>query len=192
MLGTIHAGFVDKTLKITCYTDHQIFERYHKFNLRNSFSKKESITLKELTGLQIGDFVTHIDHGVGKFGGLKRIDVNGTMQEAIKLIYRDNDILYVSIHSLHKIAKFSSRDGKEPVINKLGSPAWKNLKNKTKKKVKEVAFDLIKLYAKRKMEKGFAFTPDGYLQNELEASFMYEDTPDQLKATEDVLSLIHI
>ena len=186
VLGTIHAGFVDKELKITCYTDHQIFERYHKFNLRNSFSKKESITLKELTGLQIGDFVTHIDHGVGKFGGLKRIDVNGTMQEAIKLIYRDNDILYVSIHSLHKIAKFSSRDGKEPVINKLGSPAWKNLKNKTKKKVKEVAFDLIKLYAKRKMEKGFAFSPDGYLQNELEASFMYEDTPDQLKATEDV------
>ena len=186
VLGTIHTGFVDAELKITCYTDHQIFERYHKFNIRNSFSKKESITLKELTGLQIGDYVTHIDHGVGKFGGLKRIDVNGTMQEAIKLIYRDNDILYVSIHSLHKIAKFSSRDGKEPVINKLGSPAWKNLKNKTKKKVKEVAFDLIKLYAKRKMEKGFAFTPDGYMQNELEAGFMYEDTPDQLKATEDV------
>ena len=186
IISTIHSGFVDNKLKITCYTDHQIFERYHKYNLRNSFSKKESITLKELTGLQVGDFVTHIDHGVGKFGGLKRIDVNGTMQEAIKLIYRDNDILYVSIHSLHKVAKFSGKDGKEPTINKLGSPAWKNLKNKTKKKVKEVAFDLIKLYAKRKMEKGFQFSQDGYMQNELEASFMYEDTPDQLKATEDV------
>ncbi len=186
IISTIHSGFVDNKLKITCYTDHQIFERYHKYNLRNSFSKKESITLKELTGLQVGDFVTHIDHGVGKFGGLKRIDVNGTMQEAIKLIYRDNDILYVSIHSLHKVAKFSGKDGKEPTINKLGSPAWKNLKNKTKKKVKEVAFDLIKLYAKRKMEKGFQFSEDGYMQNELEASFMYEDTPDQLKATEDV------
>lgn len=186
ILGTVHAGFLDSELKITCYTDHQIFERYHKFNLRNSFSKKESITLKELTGLQIGDYVTHIDHGVGKFGGLKRIDVNGIMQEAIKLVYRDNDLLYVSIHSLHKIAKYSGKDGQQPKINKLGSPAWKNLKNKTKKKVKEVAFDLIKLYAKRKMEKGFAFSPDTYLQNELEASFMYEDTPDQLKATEDV------
>ncbi len=186
IISTIHSGFVDNELKITCYTDHQIFERYHKYNLRNSFSKKESITLKELTGLQVGDYVTHIDHGVGKFGGLKRIDVNGTMQEAIKLIYRDNDILYVSIHSLHKVAKFSGKDGKEPTINKLGSPAWKNLKNKTKKKVKEVAFDLIKLYAKRKMEKGFQFSEDGYMQNELEASFMYEDTPDQLKATEDV------
>lgn len=186
IISTIHSGFVDNKLKITCYTDHQIFERYHKYNLRNSFSKKESITLKELTGLQVGDYVTHIDHGIGKFGGLKRIDVNGTMQEAIKLIYRDNDILYVSIHSLHKVAKFSGKDGKEPTINKLGSPAWKNLKNKTKKKVKEVAFDLIKLYAKRKMEKGFQFSEDGYMQNELEASFMYEDTPDQLKATEDV------
>lgn len=186
VLHTIHSGFVDQELKIACYTDHQIFERYHKYNLRNSFTKKESITLKELTGLQVGDYVTHIDHGVGKFGGLKRIDVNGTMQEAIKLLYRDNDILYVSVHSLHKVAKFSGKDGKAPTINKLGSPAWKNLKNKTKKKVKEVAFDLIKLYAKRKMEKGFQFSPDGYMQNELEASFMYEDTPDQLKATEAV------
>lgn len=186
VLSTIHSGYVDLELRITCYTDHQIFERYHKYNLRNSFAKKESITLKELTGLQVGDYVTHIDHGVGKFGGLKRIDVNGTMQEAIKLIYRDNDVLYVSIHSLHKVAKFSGKDGKEPTINKLGSPAWKNLKNKTKKKVKEIAFDLIKLYAKRKLEKGFQFSEDGYMQNELEASFMYEDTPDQLKATEEV------
>lgn len=186
VLASIHAGFIDKDLKLSCFTDHQIFERYHKFNLRNSFSKKESITLKELTGLQVGDYVTHIDHGLGKFGGLKKIDVNGTTQEAIKLIYRDNDILYVSIHSLHKIAKYTGKDGQIPKINKLGSPAWKNLKNKTKKKVKEVAFDLIKLYAKRKLDKGFAFAPDTYLQNELEASFMYEDTPDQLKATEDV------
>lgn len=186
VLGSVHEGFIDLDLKIICYTDHQIFERYHKYNLRDSFSKKESITLKELTSLQVGDYVTHIDHGVGKFGGLKRIDVNGTMQEAIKLLYRDNDILYVSIHSLHKISKYSAKDGRAPKINKLGSPAWKTLKNKTKKKVKEVAFDLIKLYAKRRMEKGFQFSPDGYLQNELEASFMYEDTPDQLKATEDV------
>ncbi|MDO5655520.1 MAG: transcription-repair coupling factor [Flavobacteriaceae bacterium] len=188
ILGTVHSGFIDTELKIACYTDHQIFERYHRFNLRNNFSKKESITLKELTGLQIGDYVTHIDHGVGKFGGLKRIDVNGVMQEAIKLVYRDNDLLYVSIHSLHKIAKFGNGEGKAPVINKLGSPAWKNLKNKTKKKVKDVAFDLIQLYAKRKLEKGFAFSPDTYLQTELEASFMYEDTPDQLKTTEEVKS----
>lgn len=186
VLASVHAGFIEKDLKMACFTDHQIFERYHKFNVRNSFSKKESITLKEITNLQIGDYVTHIDHGVGKFGGLKRIDVNGTMQEAIKLIYRDNDILYVSIHSLHKISKFSGKDGQPPQINKLGSPAWKNLKNKTKKKVKEIAYDLIKLYAKRRMEKGFSFAPDTYLQNELEASFMYEDTPDQLKATQDV------
>lgn len=186
ILGSIHSGFIDKDAKIACFTDHQIFERYHRFHLRNSFSKKESITLKELTGLQVGDFVTHIDHGIGNFGGLQRIDVNGKMQEAIKLIYRDNDILYVSVHSLHKIAKHKGKDGQLPKINKLGSPAWKNLKQKTKRKVKEVAFDLIKLYAKRKMDKGFQFSPDSYLQNELEASFMYEDTPDQLKATEDV------
>ncbi|MGQ1944302.1 transcription-repair coupling factor [Ornithobacterium rhinotracheale] len=186
VLGTLHEGYIHHDDKICCFTDHQIFERYHRFNLRNKFSKSESITLKELTALQVGDYVTHIDHGVGKFGGLKRIDVNGKMQESIKLIYQDNDVLYVSIHSLHKISKFNGKDGKEPKINKLGSPAWRNLKNKTKRKVKEVAFDLIKLYAKRKMEKGFSFSPDTYLQNELEASFMYEDTPDQLKATEDV------
>ncbi|MRI63003.1 transcription-repair coupling factor [Ornithobacterium rhinotracheale] len=186
VLGTLHEGYIHHDAKICCFTDHQIFERYHRFNLRNKFSKSESITLKELTALQVGDYVTHIDHGVGKFGGLKRIDVNGKMQESIKLIYQDNDVLYVSIHSLHKISKFNGKDGKAPKINKLGSPAWRNLKNKTKRKVKEVAFDLIKLYAKRKMEKGFSFSPDTYLQNELEASFMYEDTPDQLKATEEV------
>jgi len=186
VIGSIHQGFIDEDLKITCFTDHQIFERYHKFNLRNSFAKKEAITLKELTSLQIGDFVTHIDHGVGKFAGLVKIDVQGSKQEAIKLFYRDNDILYVSIHSLHKIAKFKGKDGSDPKINKLGSPAWRNLKNKTKSKVKEIAFDLIKLYAKRRTQKGFQFSPDSYLQNELEASFMYEDTPDQLKATTDV------
>lgn len=186
VLGTIHEGFIDHDSKNTCFTDHQIFERYHRFSPRNTFAKSEQITLKELTALQIGDYVTHIDHGVGKFGGLKRIEVNGKMQENIKLIYQDNDILYLSIHSLHKISKFNGKDGKPPKINKLGSPVWRNLKNKTKRKVKEVAFDLIKLYAKRKMEKGFHFSPDTYLQNELEASFMYEDTPDQLKATEEV------
>lgn len=187
ILGAIHQGFIDEDLKIACFTDHQIFERYHKYNLRNSFTKKEAITLKELTALQIGDFVTHIDHGVGKFAGLvKTDDVKGNKQEAIKLIYAKNGILYVSIHSLHKIAKFTGKDGTEPKVNELGSPAWKNLKNRTKKKVKEVAFDLIKLYAKRRTQKGFQFEPDGYLQNELEASFIYEDTPDQLKATNDV------
>ncbi len=186
VIGSIHQGFIDEDLKIACFTDHQIFERYHKFNMRNSFAKKEAITLKELTSLQVGDYVTHIDHGVGKFAGLVKIDVQGSKQEAIKLVYRDNDILYVSIHSLHKIAKFTGKDGAEPKINKLGSPAWKNLKNKTKTKVKEIAFDLIKLYAKRRTQKGFQFTPDSYLQNELEASFIYEDTPDQLKATNDV------
>lgn len=186
IIGAIHQGFIDEDLKILCYTDHQIFERYHKYNLRNSFTKKEAITLKELTSLQVGDYVTHIDHGVGKFAGLVKMDVQGSQQEAIKLFYQNNDILYVSIHSLHKIAKFSTKDGTEPKIHRLGSPAWRNLKNKTKAKVKEIAFDLIKLYAKRRTQKGFQFEPDGYLQNELEASFIFEDTPDQLKATNDV------
>lgn len=186
VIGSIHRGFIDEDMKISCFTDHEIFERYHKYHLRNSFTKKEAITLKELTSLQIGDYVTHIDHGIGKFGGLVKIDVMGKKQEAIKLVYQNNDTLYVSIHSLHKIAKFSGKDGKEPKISRLGSNAWKNLKEKTKRKVKEVAFDLIKLYAKRKTQKGFQFGPDGYLQNELEASFIYEDTPDQLKATNDV------
>ena len=186
IIGSIHKGFIDEDLKIVCFTDHEIFERYHKYNLRNSFTKKEAITLKELTSLQIGDYVTHIDHGVGKFAGLVKIDVQGQKQEAIKLIYQNNDILYVSIHSLRKIAKYTGKDGTEPKVHRLGSPAWKNLKNRTKAKVKEVAFDLIKLYAKRRTQKGFQFDPDGYLQNELEASFIYEDTPDQLKATNDV------
>lgn len=186
LMGELHAGFIDHQLQIAVFTDHQIFDRFHKYTPRNQFSRKSSITLQELNTLQVGDYVTHIDHGVGKFGGLKKIDVNGVMQEAIKLIFRDNDLLYVNIHALHKIARFSSKDGAEPKINKLGSPAWKNLKAKTKSKVKEIAFDLLKLYAQRRLEKGFAFSADSYLQKELEASFMYEDTPDQLRATDDV------
>ncbi len=186
ILGSIHKGFVDKDQKIACYTDHQIFERYHKFQLKTGYAKKQAITLKELTALEVGDYVTHIDHGIGKFGGLMKIDNNGHKQEAIKLIYQNNDILYVSIHSLHKISKYNGKDSSSIKINKLGSPAWKNLKNKTKIKVKQIAFDLIKLYAKRRAQKGFSFAPDTYLQHELEASFMFEDTPDQLKSTQAV------
>ena len=179
-------GFLDHDLKIACYTDHQIFERYHKFHLKNGYAKKQAITLKELNKLEIGDYVTHIDHGIGKFGGLQKIDVEGKKQEAIKLIYGDRDILYVSIHSLHKISKFNGKDGAPPKIYKLGSAAWKKLKQKTKSRVKKIAFDLIKVYAKRRLEKGFQYGPDSYLQNELEASFIYEDTPDQAKSTADV------
>jgi transcription-repair coupling factor (superfamily II helicase) len=180
-------GFVDQVLKIALYTDHQIFERYHKFRLKEGFRKsKEALTIKELTSLQPGDFVVHTDHGVGQFSGLEKIDVNGKQQEAIRLIYKGGDILYVSVHSLHRISKYTGKEGTVPTTNKLGSPAWQALKSKTKKRVKEIAFDLIKLYAQRKKAKGFAFSPDTYLQTELEASFMYEDTPDQLKATLDV------
>ena len=182
----IFRGFVDDDLKIACYTDHQIFERYHKFRLKNGYTKKPTITLKELNALQVGDYVTHIDHGIGRFGGLQKIDVNGHMQEAIKLIYAENDIVYVSIHSLHKIAKYNGKDGTAPKIYKVGSGAWKALKQKTKARVKHIAFNLIQLYAKRRAEKGFAFAPDSYLQYELESSFLYEDTPDQLKATQEV------
>lgn len=187
VIDEISEGFIDKDLKICCYTDHQIFERYHRFYLKEGFKKnKEALTLKELSSLQPGDYVTHIDHGVGKFSGLEKIDVNGKEQEAIRLVYRDNDILYVSIHSLHRISKYSGKDGTEPAINKLGSGAWQKAKAKTKKRVKQIAYDLIKLYAKRKAKKGFAFSPDNYLQTELEASFIYEDTPDQMKATQAV------
>jgi len=182
----LYQGFIDLEEKIVCYTDHQIFERYHKFRLKNGYAKKQSITLKELNNLDIGDYVTHIDHGIGKFGGLQKIDVEGKNQEAIKLIYGDRDILYVSIHSLHKISKFNGKDGKAPKIYKLGSGAWKKIKQKTKKRVKEIAYNLIKLYAKRKMQKGLAFGPDTHIQHELEASFIYEDTPDQYTATQDV------
>ncbi|MDQ3051697.1 MAG: DEAD/DEAH box helicase, partial [Bacteroidota bacterium] len=186
MLLSIHEGFIDNDLKVACYTDHQIFDRYHRYRLRKNFSKNEALTLKELYSLKPGDFVTHIDHGIGKFAGLEKIDVNGKTQEAIRLVYKDNDILYVSIHSLHRIARFTGKDGTVPKLNKLGSPAWANLKQKTKKRVKDIAKDLIALYAKRRAQKGFAFAPDNYLQTELEASFIYEDTPDQIKSTADI------
>ncbi|WP_405208572.1 transcription-repair coupling factor [Aquimarina sp. LLG6339-5] len=179
-------GFIDHNRKIACYTDHQIFERYHKFSLKSGYAKKQAITLKELTNLEVGDYVTHIDHGIGKFGGLQKIDVEGKKQEAIKLIYGERDVLYLSIHSLHKISKFNGKDGKPPQIYKLGSKAWKTLKQKTKARVKHIAFNLIQLYAKRKLQKGFQYNPDSYLQHELEASFIYEDTPDQSTATEAV------
>ncbi|QLG44878.1 transcription-repair coupling factor [Costertonia aggregata] len=182
----LYQGFIDNDLKIACYTDHQIFERYHKFHLKNGYAKKQAITLKELNKLEIGDYVTHIDHGIGKFGGLQKIDVEGKKQEAIKLAYGERDILYVSIHSLHKISKFNGKDGAAPKIYKLGSGAWKKVKDKTKSRVKKIAFDLIKVYAKRRLEKGFRYDPDSYLQNELEASFIYEDTPDQSTATADI------
>ena len=180
-------GFIDKENKILVYTDHQIFERYHRFRLKEGFKKsKEALTIKEIMSLQPGDYVVHIDHGVGQFAGLQKIDVNGKEQEAIRLTYKGGDILYVSIHSLHRISKFVGKEGSAPSMDKLGSNAWQSLKRKTKTKVKEIAFDLIKLYAKRKATKGHAFEPDGYMQHELEASFMYEDTPDQLKATQAV------
>ncbi len=180
---SLHQGFVNHDLKITCYTDHEIFERYHRFKLKNGFAKKQAITLKELNSLEIGDYVTHIDHGIGKFGGLKKIEIEGKSQEAIKLFYGERDILYLSIHSLHKITKFNGKDGKPPKIYKLGSKAWKTLKQKTKSKVKEVAFNLIKLYAKRNLQKGFQSGPDSAMQLELESSFVYEDTPDQITST---------
>ncbi|UOY08424.1 transcription-repair coupling factor [Muricauda sp. SCSIO 64092] len=182
----LYQGFIDHDLQLACYTDHQIFERYHKFHLKNGYAKKQAITLKELNKLELGDYVTHIDHGIGKFGGLQKIDVEGKKQEAIKLVYGDRDILYVSIHSLHKISKYNGKDGAAPKIYKLGSAAWKKLKQKTKSRVKKIAFDLIKVYAKRRLEKGFQYGPDSYLQHELEASFIYEDTPDQAKSTADV------
>jgi transcription-repair coupling factor (superfamily II helicase) len=180
----IREGFIDNDLKIICYTDHQIFERYHRFKLKEGFNKtREAITLKELLSLQKGDFVTHIDYGIGQYSGLEKITVNGKDQEAIRMIYKGGDVLYVSIHSLHRISKYTGKEGTQPTLNKLGTANWSTLKQKTKKKVKEIAFDLIKLYAKRKAQKGFHFSPDNYLQTELEASFIYEDTPDQYKAT---------
>ena len=186
MVLPLFEGFIDEENQIACYTDHQIFERYHKFSIKNGYSKKQTITLKELTSLSVGDYVTHIDHGIGKFGGLQKIQVEGKTQEAIKLVYADNDIVYVSIHSLHKISKYNGKDGAPPKIYKLGSNAWKALKQKTKARVKHIAFNLIQLYAKRRLDKGFQFAPDSYLQKELESSFIYEDTPDQITATADV------
>jgi len=182
----IHQGFIDEELKICFYTDHQIFNRYHKFNLRQGFSKDKALLMKTLRELKPGDYVTHIDHGVGVFSGLEKIEVAGQLQETVRLIYAGNDIMYVGIQSLHKISKYVGKEGEAPRVNKLGSDTWSNLKKKTKKRIKELAFDLIQLYAKRKASKGVQYSPDGYMQNELEASFMYEDTPDQAKATEDV------
>ena len=180
---SIHEGFIDKDLNIALYTDHQIFNRFHKYRLRKGFTKEQALSLKMLRELKPGDFVTHIDHGVGKYSGLEKIDINGHVQESIRLFYQNNDVLYVSINSLHKISKFSGKDGTAPRLHKLGGDAWKTLKRKTKKKIKDIAKELIQLYAKRKASKGFAFPEDGYLQNELEASFIYEDTPDQELAT---------
>lgn len=176
-------GFEDIDAKIAVFTDHQIFERYHKYQLKSSHTKQQALTLKELTHLEVGDYVTHIDHGIGRFGGLQKIDVEGNTQEAIKLVYAERDVLYLSIHSLHKISKYNGKDGKVPNVYKLGSNAWKALKQKTKKRVKEIAFNLIELYAKRRQKIGTACAPDSYLQLELEASFLFEDTPDQSTAT---------
>jgi transcription-repair coupling factor (superfamily II helicase) len=186
VINSIHEGFIDHDLKICLYTDHQIFERYHKYRINRQFVRSEVITLNELRGLQTGDYVVHIDHGIGVFGGLGKIDINGRLQEAIRIVYKDNDVLYVSIHNLHKISKFRGKDGEPPKVYKLGTAAWQNMKQNTKRKVKDIARELIALYAKRKASQGFAYSPDTYLQEELEASFIYEDTPDQLKATKSV------
>ncbi|HAN20041.1 MAG: transcription-repair coupling factor [Bacteroidetes bacterium GWC2_33_15] len=186
IIKTIHEGFIDHELKICFYTDHQIFGRYHKFRIKNSLSQKESINMRELNSLQPGDYVVHIDHGIGKFGGLEKIEISGKVQESIKLVYKDKDTLYVSIHSLHKISKYKGKDAEPPRIYKLGTAAWQKLKQTTKSKVKDIAKELIQLYAMRKAEKGFSFAGDTYLQRELESSFIYEDTPDQLTATKAV------
>jgi transcription-repair coupling factor (superfamily II helicase) len=182
----IHEGFIDEDLKIVCYTDHEIFQRYHKYKVKQAYNKSKALTLRTLRELQPGDYITHIDHGVGVYSGLQKIEANGKLQEAVRIIYKDNDILYVNINSLHKIAKYTGKEGSVPKINKLGSDVWNRLKEKTKTRVKEIAFDLIKLYAQRKAQQGFKHSPDTYLQTELEASFIYEDTPDQSKATADV------
>lgn len=186
---TIHEGFADETLRICCFTDHQLFDRFHKFNLKSEKARSGKITLslKELNQFTTGDYIVHIDHGVGQFGGLVRTEVSGKMQEAIKLIYLNNDIIFVSIHSLHKLSKYKGKDsGESPKLNKLGTGAWERMKEKTKTKVKDIARDLIVLYSKRKDEKGFSYSPDSFMQHELEASFIYEDTPDQTKATTEV------
>lgn len=185
---TLHEGFVDKDTHLCCYTDHQLFNRYHKYSLRSDRARdgQVALTLKDLNSFKVGDYVVHIDHGIGRFGGLIQVDNNGKKQEVIKLLYKNDDLLLVSIHSLHKIARYRGKEGEAPNINKLGTGAWQTLKERTKKKVKDIARDLIALYAKRREEKGFAFSPDTFLQTELESSFIYEDTPDQLKTTRDV------
>ncbi len=186
MLLSLHEGFTDMDNQVACYTDHQIFDRYHRYRLRDKFTGKQALSLKALHNLKPGDYVAHIDHGIGIFSGLEKIEVNGRMQEAIRLVYKNNDILYVSIHSLHRISRYTGKEGVTPSLHRLGSNAWARLKNKTKKKVKDIAADLIRLYARRKAQKGHAFSPDTYMQHELEASFIFEDTPDQEKVTLDV------
>jgi transcription-repair coupling factor (superfamily II helicase) len=185
---TLHEGFSDETLKICCFTDHQIFDRFHKYSLKSDMARsgKTAITLKEINQLQPGDYVVHMDHGIGRFAGLVRLRMGDKVQEVIKLTYLNNDAVFVSIHSLHKISKYKGREGEEPQLHKLGSGAWERVKERTKTKIKDIARDLINLYASRQQERGFAFSKDTYLQTELEASFMYEDTPDQVKATRDV------
>ncbi len=186
LLTTLHEGYIDHESKICMYTDHQIFDRYHRYQLQEHFTRKDSITVRELTALHPGDYVVHIDHGIGQFGGLEKIRLNEREQEAIKLVFKDQDTLYVSIHSLHRISKYKGKDNAPPRIYKLGSGAWQKLKANTRKKVKDIARELINMYAKRKTLEGFSFSPDSYLQTELEASFMYEDTEDQLKATREL------
>lgn len=183
---TLHGGFVLPALHLALYTDHQIFDRYHRYTVPNEIDRRESMTVAELNALQVGDYVVHIDHGVGKFGGLVRSTTNGVVQEFIKLVYRDNDILFVNVHSLHRISKYKDKDAPEPKIHKLGSGAWQKLKQTAKSKVKDIARELIALYARRKASRGYAYSPDGFLQQELEASFLYEDTPDQQSATQAV------
>lgn len=185
---TLHQGFIDHDIKVCFFTDHQIFDRFHKYNLKSDRARsgKLALSIKELNQIEVGDFIVHIDHGVGRFAGLVRTDVNGKVQEMIKLTYLNDDIIFVSIHSLHKLSKYRAKEGVPPKINKLGSGAWNRLKERTKTKMKDIARDLIRLYAARREEKGHAFAPDSYLQHELEASFIYEDTPDQLKATQAV------
>ncbi len=182
----LRQGFVDHSLKMVCYTDHQLFERFHRYRAKDKFTKTKALTLRELQMLQPGDFVTHIDYGIAKFAGLEKKIVNDREQEAIRLVYRDDDLLYLSIHSLHKISRYSGKDGSPPLISKLGTQEWDNKKTRAKKRVQDIARELIELYAKRKSAPGFAYPPDGFLQAELESSFMYEDTPDQARATEDV------
>ena len=183
---SLHEGFIDKTSKNCYYTDHQIFERYHKLNVHRQVERAEQMTINELNALRMGDYIVHIDHGVGQYGGLVKTHVGNRTQEAVKLIYKDGDVVFVSIHSLHRISKFKSRDGEPPKIYKLGSKAWENLKRNTKSKVKDIAEDLIKLYSERQQARGFAFSADSFMQRELESSFMFEDTPDQASATDAV------
>ncbi len=186
LLLALREGFIDEQLELAVYTDHQLFERYYRAQEARKFSKKKALTLRELKTLQPGDYVTHQDYGIARFAGLTQVEINGQVQEAIRLVYRDDDLLTVSIHSLHKIAKYSGAEGSPPTMSKLGSPEWENKKKSVKKKVKDIAADLIRLYAKRKTAPGFAFSEDGFMQAELESSFIYEDTPDQAKAVEDV------